>query len=104
MKKFLLINIVCIFSAFSAMMSGTVPATDTHYSISQQHGPTMKSVENGIEFTVADGTETKFYIFSITGQMVKSLSVASGTTAVAELPVGCYIVKCEYWSKKILVR
>lgn len=104
MKRFLLINIVCMASAFSTVMSGTAIVADSQYSVSQKQGPTMRSVEGGIEFTVPDGSEIKFYIFSITGQMIKSLSVSSDTSSVAEVPAGCYIVKCEYWSKKILVR
>lgn len=44
----------------------------------------------------------RFHIYSITGQLVKSVDVQG--TAVVELPQGCYIVKCDSWSRKVVVK
>ena len=60
--------------------------------------PSMKAVPQGIELTVTDGETHHFYIYSITGQMVKSMDVVESVTV--DLPQGYYIVKC----KKIVVR
>lgn len=64
--------------------------------------PTMKAVSQGIELTVTDGETHHFYVYSITGQMVKSIDVNESVTV--DLPQGYYIVKCKDWSKKIVVR
>ena len=48
--------------------------------------------------------ESTFSVYSITGQIVKSVSVPGGTTATINLPKGFYIVKCEYWSRKVIVK
>ncbi len=64
--------------------------------------PTLRSVTGGIEITVNDDAKHDFYIYSITGQMVKAVTLSE--TTVVDLPQGCYIIKCESWSKKIVVR
>ncbi len=65
--------------------------------------PTLKASSGQISLTVPADKTVKFYIYSITGQIVKTVSVSSGA-AVVELPQGYYIVKCENWSKQAIVR
>lgn len=65
--------------------------------------PELRVVHGGIEISNPYDIARFFYIYSITGQMVKSLEVTDGTVTV-NLPQGCYIVKCDKWSKKIIVR
>lgn len=55
------------------------------------------------ELTVNGSNPIKFQIYSITGQLVKSVDVADGSIIV-ELPRGLYIVKCDLWSKQIVVK
>ena len=57
---------------------------------------TIDNYESDIELT--------FSIYSITGQVVKSVSVGEGTSTTVNLPKGFYIVKCEYWSRKVIVK
>lgn len=64
--------------------------------------PTLKAVTGGIEITINDDSKHDFYIYSITGQMIKSVTLSE--TSIIDLPQGCYIIKCENWSKKIVVR
>ncbi|WP_302062571.1 adenylosuccinate synthetase, partial [uncultured Muribaculum sp.] len=66
------------------------------------NSPTIKPVTGGLEITVSDGKAHEFYIYSITGQLVKR--VKADYTLTVELPQGYYIVKCSSWSKKIVVR
>lgn len=66
------------------------------------NSPTIKPVKGGLEITVSDGKAHEFYIYSITGQLVKR--VKADYTLTVELPQGYYIVKCSSWSKKIVVR
>lgn len=77
-------------------------ADDDLTSFVTASAPTMKAVAQGIELTVTDGETHHFYIYSITGQMVKSMDVNESVTV--DLPQGYYIVKCKDWSKKIVVR
>jgi hypothetical protein len=64
--------------------------------------PTIKSIPHGVEITVSDGESRTFYIYSITGQMIKSIEVSENVTV--ELPQGFYIIKCRDWSEKIIVK
>lgn len=64
--------------------------------------PSMKPVSGGIEISANDTKSHHFYIYSITGQMIKSVDIQD--SQVIDLPQGCYIVKCSEWSKKIVVR
>lgn len=66
--------------------------------------PRLKVSPNGVELIVdADSGEFNFRIYSITGQVIKTLKLSEGSEMI-ELPQGCYIVKCEVWSKKIIIR
>lgn len=50
----------------------------------------------------ADGVVYHFQIYSITGRLEKTFSLRDGSQTV-DLPQGCYIVRCEKWSKKVIV-
>lgn len=63
----------------------------------------LRVVRGHIELTAQQGHTYTFQIYSITGQLVKSVTVTSGTETIA-LPQGYYIVKCSEWSKKAVVR
>ena len=102
MKKILSkIALICFFVAASPVTS-SIYAFEDESIATVNVVPTLKSVSGGIETTVSDGIKHDFYIYSITGQMVKSVSLDD--TSTIDLPQGCYIVKCESWSKKIVVR
>ncbi len=64
---------------------------------------TLKVGQGQIELTVNGDELVKFHIYSITGQLVKSASSTNGSIVV-ELPRGLYIVKCDKWSKQIVVK
>ncbi len=50
----------------------------------------------------ADGVVYHFQIYSITGRLEKSFTLRDASQTV-DLPQGCYIVRCEKWSKKVIV-
>ena len=56
-----------------------------------------------LELTAPDSEIVKFEIFSITGQLIKSITV-KGSTAKVELPKGFYIIKCDAWTKRVMLR
>lgn len=64
--------------------------------------PAAKAVNGGIALSAPADTTCRFTIYSITGQIIKSVDV-TGTTVV-EIQRGCYIIKCSSWLKKVIVR
>ena len=62
---------------------------------------TVTPVRGGIEVNSTE--QTRFEIYSITGQQIKSVTV-NGESQTIELPNGCYIVRTPGWSKKVLVK
>lgn len=65
--------------------------------------PELTSGRGSIELKCPDSDTTyTFHIFSITGQLIKSVTL-SGGSHILELPQGCYIVKCQQWAKKVIV-
>lgn len=63
----------------------------------------VAAMHGRIELSVSADTPVRFYIYSITGQLVKAVDLAQGTVAI-ELPRGYYIVKCSEWSRQVVVR
>ncbi len=45
----------------------------------------------------------KFQIFSITGQLIKAVIVKTAPVRL-ELPKGFYIVKCDNWTKRVMLK
>lgn len=64
--------------------------------------PSASPVEGGVDLTAPAPGPLTFHIFSITGQLVKTVVIREDTVRI-ELPRGCYVVKCGRWSKKILI-
>lgn len=65
----------------------------------------LNVVSGGVELTAStDRPSTYFTIYSITGQKVKSVNVSQGTSVHIDLPDGYYIVKCNDWSRRILIK
>lgn len=61
-------------------------------------------VEKGsLELSATDSDPVKFEIFSITGQLIKSVTVKNSTVKV-DLPKGFYIIKCEAWTKRVMIK
>lgn len=91
--------------AVAFMLAAIAPATVVSQPIDSEAVEsvlTVKSVGGGVQITVNDTESHQFYIYSITGQMVKSVTVSE--SVIVDLPQGCYIIKCKQWSKKIVVR
>lgn len=53
----------------------------------------------------AGESDATFNVYSITGQLIKSIKVNAGTKVTMEFPKGFYIVKCVgKWSRKVVVK
>lgn len=96
---------VCVFGLASAtprIVASSADANDKEQTITTT-APTMTATPNGVELSAYDGTTHRFRIYSITGQMIKSADVTDNTIRI-NLPKGFYIVKCDSWSKQLVVR
>lgn len=65
--------------------------------------PTMTATQHGVELSAYDGESHRFSIYSITGQMIRSVEIIDNTVSI-NLPKGFYIVKCDSWSKQLVIR
>lgn len=70
---------------------------------SDEQIPEIKLHPGAIEIKVLTPTKYHFHIYSITGQLIKSLEIADDTQTI-ELKQGCYIIKCKKWSKKVIIK
>lgn len=104
MKKLIVLAIVFIGVLFVRASNDNMPnPTDENITSSLIEQPSI-STSTGCLILHAPADKTiVFYIYSITGQVIKTVSVSSGKTIV-ELPKGYYIIKCEQWSKQAIVR
>lgn len=72
-------------------------------NVSESGAPSVSASAGAIELSCGAIQTVKFQIFSITGQLVKSVTVTGGTVKI-ELPKGFYIVKCESWTRRVMVK
>ncbi len=94
---------IAVLLAAGVMLPGLIQADNTIQDMTVVvSSPVVKAIPQGIELTVSDGDAHQFYIYSITGQMIKSVEVRE--SAIVDLPCGYYIIKCREWSKKIVVK
>lgn len=101
MKRFLCI--IVLFAVLSVAQSSYAIAADSPRQEIVVNEPTVVSRPGAIEFScTADGRTYTFYVYSITGQLVKRLQLCE-SNATVEIAKGCYIIKCEAWTKKVLV-
>lgn len=66
--------------------------------------PAVQGGAGQITFTAGD-SEVLFNVFSITGQLVRSVRVSAHSRLTVEMPKGFYIVRCgSRWSRKVVVK
>lgn len=100
-------RLLYIFTISFALAVGTVSAN-------LYAGPRVEQVASeettviggkGTIAMVAGDNDATFNIYSITGQLIKSVRVSAGTKVTIDVPKGFYIVKCTgRWSRKVVVK
>lgn len=66
--------------------------------------PTVVGGKGTIAMAAGESDAT-FNVYSITGQLIKSVKVSAGTKVTMDFPKGFYIVKCVgKWSRKVVVK
>ncbi len=71
-------------------------------NIVEEKGPTV--TVSGTHIDMWSDKAITFEIYSITGQLIKSVNVPASTHVKIELPKGFYIVKCESWTRRVMVK
>ncbi len=101
MKRILtILAIACCLGVVSPQASAGVsrPALEQTAAVRTGSGRIELAVPAAAEAPV------RFFIYSITGQMLKSVDVAPGQSVAVDVPQGYYIVKCADFSRQIVVR
>ena len=102
MKRVLYILTMCV-----ALAVGTESATLVAAPRIEQYSSEDPAVVGGkgTITMVAGDSDVSFSIFSITGQLIKSVRVNAGTRVTIDVARGFYIVKCAgRWSRKVVVK
>lgn len=100
MKKLLFLLILML--AAPAIQPALYGAPVHHVEVSEQ-SVEVRVVHGGLELINNTSQTVHFQIYSITGQMVKSLDLGTGSVTV-DLPQGCYIVRHPKGTQKVVVR
>ncbi|MBQ2075206.1 MAG: T9SS type A sorting domain-containing protein [Muribaculaceae bacterium] len=85
-------------------VSVTMVASPTRVEQVSSDETTVVGGKGTIAMVAGDG-DTTFNIYSITGQLIKTVRVNAGTRVTIDMPKGFYIVKCAgRWSRKVVVK
>lgn len=101
MKKLLYILLACM-----ALSGGTVMATPDANGVAQriETVATASGATGRIQFS-AGNTDAVFLVYSITGQLLKTVRLSADGHASIDMPKGFYVVKCNgQWSRKVIVK
>jgi hypothetical protein len=102
MKRLLYIFTLCVALAVGSV-SVTMVASPRIEQVSSDETTVLGG--KGTIAMVAGDSDVTFNIFSITGQLIKSVRVNAGTKVTIDVPKGFYIVKCVgKWSRKVVVK
>lgn len=96
-------NIFVASAIFTGFGIAPAASASEKTEVAQIQIPKVTVADGRLELTAPDGMSVRFDIYSITGQLIKSLDLQS-ETALVELPQGCYIVHTPGRSVKILVK
>ena len=102
MKRLLYIFTLCVALAVGSV-SVTMVASPRIEQVSSDETTVLGG--KGTIAMVAGDSDVTFNIFSITGQLIKTVRVNAGTKVTIDVPKGFYIVKCAgKWSRKVVVK
>lgn len=65
--------------------------------------PQIKVLSHKIEIEIADDDSHQVCIYALTGQIVKTVEAANGTTSI-DLPAGYYIVRIDNLARRVIIR
>lgn len=102
MKRLLYIFTLCVALAAGSASVSVFAAPRIEQASSEE---TTVYGGKGTIAMVAGDSDATFNIYSITGQLIKTVRVTAGTKVTIDVPKGFYIVKCAgKWSRKVVVK
>lgn len=101
MRKKLGILFLLAISAIFPLATANA-ASGMQSAIVQQEAPRITVSQGTLTITASPDCQLTFEIYSITGQLIKRLKLTDGSASI-DLHSGCYIIRCEKWSKKIVI-
>lgn len=103
MKRHLL-SILCAGLLASVAVAGESPRADGSI-VADATAPSVqiKVKAHGVEVTVDDDESRDVTVYAITGQIVKHLQIPGASTTLVELSPGCYIVRVDGLSRRVVV-
>lgn len=102
MRRLLYILTLCVALAAGTVSVNAIASPRVEQVSSDE--PTVYGGKGSIAM-VAGESDVTFNIYSITGQLIKSVRVSAGTKVTIDFPKGFYIVKCSgRWSRKVVVK
>ncbi|MBP5687390.1 MAG: T9SS type A sorting domain-containing protein [Muribaculaceae bacterium] len=102
MKRLLYIFTLCMALAVGAVGVSSYAAPRVEQVSSDE---TNVYGGKGTIAMVAGDSDATFNVYSITGQLIKTVRVTAGTKVTIDVPKGFYIVKCAgRWSRKVVVK
>lgn len=102
--KRLLFTTLLMIGALTAQVAICAPAQSLPREEVQLAASPSVSIDGAvIEMRNPYSEPVKFQIFSITGQLIKSVVVKAVPVRI-ELPKGFYIVKCDNWTKRVMLK
>ncbi len=102
MKRMSHILLTCLVLALCAGITAPTAVADQRIEHVAAAAPAAIG-EQGSILLRAGADDAVFSVYSITGQQIKVVRVSAGSHVSIELPRGFYIVKCNQWSRKVVV-
>ncbi len=101
-----ILRILMIATAISAVSATTfAEPAENNESVANVavNKPVIRVVGSHIEITLPGNDSRVVVCYSLTGQIVKTLTIHPGTTLI-DLPTGYYIIRCERYSQRVILR
>ncbi len=99
------LSILLISVALSAAAVNPWPDGQAQQRIEIQASAANAAGEQGRITLTAAQSDAVFSIYSITGQLMRTVRVSAGTSVSVEVPRGFYVVKLAgQWSRKVVVK
>lgn len=103
MRKLFVILMLSLVCGFALNMSAADTGDESKGADTFVSGVSVYSGNGVIVLNNNSEEAVTFNIYSITGQMIKSVTIQGGNSNI-DLPKGFYIVKCNQWSKRVIVK
>lgn len=100
MKRLLLYITLSLAIGITAIASHDIESIDREITFTTS----VRASQGHIILSSSESRPITFHIYSIIGQLVKSVTVSSESETIIEMPRGYYIVKCEKWTKQVIVK